>query len=132
MEFELKPGVRVIVYNTQLTLGKSRWLTLTNINPASDVYVPHFKKKSTAVTMFYVDRCLKFLSLGLHFQVKQHEGVWVGFDFKWNSLSRGDLLCLPSKAEHLFCFFYSQPQNERYTECNYVDYLVLENIHCTI
>lgn len=28
VEFELKPGVRVIVYNTQLTLGKKHLLSM--------------------------------------------------------------------------------------------------------
>lgn len=33
VEFELKPGVRVIVYNTQLTLGKKHLLSLLSVLP---------------------------------------------------------------------------------------------------
>lgn len=49
-------------------------------------------------------------------------------DFKWSSLSRGIF-----NARHLMLNICSlpfpaiQPQNECYTECNYADYLVLEN-----
>lgn len=67
------------------------------------------------------------------FQAKQHTGVWVGCDFKWNSLSRG--IFYASNQRLNICslsFIAIQPQNECYTECNYVDYLVLENVQCTI
>lgn len=35
VEFELKPGVRVIVYNTQLTLGKKHLLSMLPISSLS-------------------------------------------------------------------------------------------------
>lgn len=63
-------------------------------------------------------------------QAKVHKGVWVGFDFKWSSLSRGIFYACRQKLNICSISFIAiQPQNECYTEYNYVDYLVLENEH---
>lgn len=64
---------------------------------------------------------------------KQHRREQVGFDFKWSFLSQGIFYASHQKLNICSISFIGiQPQNECYTEYNYVDYLVLENEHCAI
>lgn len=90
-------------------------------------------KKFTAAPMSLYGPLFKIPVTRPPFQAKQHKGLWVGFDFKWNSLSRGIFYACHQRLNICSISFIAiQPQNERYTESNYVDYLVLENIRRAI
>lgn len=63
----------------------------------------------------------------------EHKGEWERFDFKWSSLRWGIFYACHQKLNICSISFTAiQPQNECYTEYNYVDYLVLEKEHCTV
>ncbi len=109
-----------------------------NNAPAFSVFHFEVPGNRTVITVFWQQECFFGAPIKIPvrlspFQAEELRGVWVGFDFKWNSLRRRIFYACHQKLNICSISFIAiQPQNECYSECNYVDYLVLEKEHCTI